>query len=876
MPQRRRGPHDPLILPLSDDARATRALLGGKGAALGALTRAGLPVPEGFVVTTRAYRMALGAALVGIRDSRSAQGAILALTLPEDLLRELRAAFEGLGGDGVALAVRSSAMDEDGQTLSFAGQQKSFLGVRGFEALCDRLREVWASLFGAEALIYRSEASLEAAPPLMAVVVQRLVHARSAGVCFTINPISGARQEMVVSAAPGLGETVVSGGAADTYYVRRADGRALRREIARKPSRLVAGAQGVKSESVEARDAPCLDDAELARVTQICSQIESQQGSPQDIEWAFDEEGGLWILQARPITTGKASLPGSRGGTSFWTNTNVGEALPGVGTPMTWSIIRGFSRRGFEAAFGALGLDVPESYELVGSFHGRVFLNITQFASVITQIPWMKPETILKLAGGPAVEQIEGGYEQHSSRSFLLRLPLTIPRMIGSQLTLPFAGRQWARRFRKRRDGFFARPIGAISPAALLEVLKEVDDLFDRTGLIMIACSSNFLSSYVATHELLGRWGGPEAAAREQQLFAGLDGVRSAEPGLELLRMAHHIKGHPRLEGYFVDTSAADIVAQLDRMIAIPGGAALRRDLDAFLREYGHRAPREAEIATPRWREDPTFIIDTLRTYLQAPYLPSPEEILREQLHQRRETTEAIRRHFTTGLGLIFRQVLGWSQQNARLREELRACVVDTLAMYRHAFLEIGRRLASEGALGDPEDVFFLTSQEARGFLSGDSADDFALRVIARRAAFEAFEAIPDPPDNFMLIDGVIVTTEQEPVEGRDTIEGLPGSSGRVTGPARVVIDPSAPGSTLRPGEILVAPLTDVGWTPLFLAASGVVMDKGGPLSHSCIVAREFGIPAVVNARRATERIKTGDIITLDGDAGLVYLPKRP
>lgn len=856
-----------------------RAWLGGKGASLAVLRQARLPVPPGFVITTGSWRLHVDQLIGGVRDGAALRQAILARPIPAALVERAREAFDELIGDNpdMPLAVRSSTTEEDGQSLSFAGQQDSYLGIVGFDAMMMHVRRVWASLFNPEALLYRSEASLEATPPEMAVVVQRLVPARSAGVCFTINPISGAQREMVISSALGLGETVVSGGEADTFYIDRRDGRILRQELTTKAQQVVLGDQGTVRADVDEREAqaPSLNSADITRVVQIAGQIESLQQAPQDIEWAFDEAGGLWVLQARPVTSSKSNTQERARGTSSWTNANVGEALPGVGTPMTWSIIRSFSRRGFETAFGALGLDVPESYELVGSFHGRVYLNITQFASVISQIPWMRPEKILHLAGGPDLDSIQGGYERQSKRGFLMRLPLTMARTLGSQLTMPVVGRWWANWFRTRRDAFFRQKMSRLSSGALLDKVDEVDRLFDRTGLVMIASSSNFLSSYVVTRELLKRWGGQEAAARERQLFTGLTGMRSAQPGLEMLRMAHLIRRHPELEAAITQTPTKTLVADLGVLDGVSGAALLRGLLDDFMREYGHRAPREAEIATPRWRENPTFVLDTIKTYLSAPFMPSPEVLSSELQTSRRETTEAIRRHFTTGLGVVFRQFLSLSQHNARLREDLRACVVDTLAMYRHVFLEVGRRLVQRGVLADAEDVFFLTQAEARAFLQGEPHQDYALRVIARRIAYEAFQAAPDPPDTFMLVDGVVVTAEPAPVEGRDTLQGLPGSSGRVTGSARVILDPTDPDSQLRPGEILVAPLTDVGWTPLFLAASGVVMDKGGPLSHSCIVAREYGLPAVVNVKRATAMIKTGDTITIDGDKGLVYLPKH-
>jgi phosphohistidine swiveling domain-containing protein len=873
------GQRTPLVVALDarSEAPPDAALLGGKGAALARLTRQGLPVPRGLVVTTEAWRRALRAHAEGVTDPALLRRRLLEAPLERELRAAVAAQLEAVGGD--RWAVRSSAHGEDGAQQSFAGQQATRLGVRGLDAVLEAIRAVWSSLFSPEALLYRSRMSLEMAPPSIAVVVQRMVAAERAGVCFTANPVNAATHELIISASWGLGEGVVSGQASDTWYLRRGDGRVLRQDIATKEARVrLDEAGGTRREALGEDEAsrPSLSGADLDRVTRLALQVEGLAGAPQDVEWAFDADGGLWLLQSRPIT-GPQRAAGAPGDVSCWTNANVGEALPGVGTPMTWSILRSFSRQGFEAAFGALGLDVPAEYELVGSFYGRVYLNLSQFASVITQIPLMEPATLLRLAGGPDVDQIEGRYERRSARSFLLRLPLTVPRIAASHLTMPLLGRRWAAKVRRERDALFARDLGRLDERALRAELEALDALFARTGRAMIAISSNFLSSYVVTQELLRRWGGQEAALGERRLFSGLTGLRSAEPGLALLKMAHDVRRSPRLEAFLRATPPREVAADLRLMAGLPGGAALNASLEAFLREYGHRAPREAELATPRWREDPTFLIEVLRTYLEAPYLPRPEELSREQSQLREETTEAMRRHFTTGLGVVFRRVLGMTQDNARQREDLRACVVDTLSMYRWLYLEVGRRMTRQRVLSSPDDVFFLVDAEVRAWLRGEGGQELALRVAIRRAAYEAFEATPDPPETFLLKDGHIMTTEAALDEAASrTLEGLPGSPGRVTGRARVIFDPNGAQSRLEPGEILVAPFTDVGWTPLFLAAAGVVMDKGGPLSHSCVVAREYGIPAVVNARRATALIRTGDLITLDGDRGVVYLPGGP
>jgi rifampicin phosphotransferase len=478
---------------------------------------------------------------------------------------------------------------------------------------------------------------------------------------------------------------------------------------------------------------------------------------------------------------------------------------------------------------------------------------------------------VLAAGGGGEVDTLERvGYEKRSKLGFIARLPMTLARMAVSQATMPVRARRWSERFQRRRDRFFERDLPGMSRVELREALAQLDRDFDRTGGVMLACGSNFLSSYLVTSELLRRWGGDEAAAKERHLFTGLAGLASAEPGLELLDMARFIREQPALEALIGQTPNAELETALTA--TAPGRVLLGR-LEHFLETYGNRAAREAELSTPRWREQPQFLFEVLRSHLEAPYLPTRERVLSERRRVREETTQMIRQYFRPGLGLAFRAILAFTQENARLREALRSAVTDTLGMYRHFLLEVGRRLVLAHALAHSDDVFFLTRPEVDRYLqTGQSSDEMALTVAMRRAELVAFSEAPDPPDTFVMHgNGRIPEARLSVAPDTPFLTGLPASPGRVTGHARVIRELTAE-VPLHPGEILVAPFTDVGWTPLFVIAAGVVADLGGPLSHSAVVAREYGVPAVVNVKQGTALIKTGDLITVDGDTGRVFL----
>lgn len=872
----------PLCVDLDDASSPTsRALLGGKGYHLARLSQLSLPVPPAFAITTEAFLRSARATLRAASSLEHISQTLASATIPNAVDTAIRDAYTRLLERSPGpVAVRSSGTAEDSAAASFAGQQHTVLNVRDIDALFDALRQVWASLFSPASLLYRGRVRLDEAPPTTAVVVQTMIDASVAGVLFTLNPIDHDPTQALVCSAYGLGETVVGGQSVDTFYLQRRNGSILRSDIGDKHDMLVmsdAGGLHTRSVPPEQRSLPSLSPTQLAQLIRVGDTLERALGCPQDIEFAFTEDAHLHLLQTRPITGLQGQDTTTTGATTtVYSNINVGEALPGVGTPMTWSIIRAFTRRGFETAFGALGLDVPPHYDLAASFRGRVFLNISEFVSVASQIPLLTGHTLVRLGGATAPPNLDETTEQLSPLAFLLRLPLTIPRLLTSQLGAPRIAARWAKRFTRARRDFFDIPLSTRSRAELLPVLEQVDDVFNRTGEVMLASASNFLMSYVVVTEMLSRVGGPEAARKEAILFSGLTRVRSAAPGLELLSIARFVKDRPALRAAFEHAmDQADDPADID-LTTLPDGAGLLNKLGSFLEHWGHRAPREAEIATPRWREDPSFLLAVLRRHLQAPYLPTPREIEGQILAQRREATQLIRQHFFTGLGLIFRALLRWAQRNARLREELRAYVVDTLSMYRHIFLEIGRRLARSGHLAERDDVFFLTYPEVRAWLeTRNSGADFRYAVAARRAAFQAYVDSPDPPEIFTLARTQVqpLVDEVPPIPANaERLIGLSGAPGRVTGPARVLRDlDNANLQQIQPGEILVASFTDVGWTPLFLVAGGVVTDRGGPLSHSCVVAREYGIPCVVNTRVATELIQDGEILTVDGESGVVY-----
>ena len=822
--------------------------IGGKAAGLVRLAGAGMRVPDGFVITARAFREAVDRLVASVDSLAELAEALRAAELPPEVTDEVSASLVALGEPVVA--VRSSAVGEDAAEHSFAGQHVTVLGVDGLEAVLDAVREVWAGALAEHALAYRVRMAVDTVPAGVAVVVQRMIAPDCAGVAFTVDPTAPGSREAVICAAAGLGTAVVGGEACDTYYVERPSGYLTRSDL---------------HEDV-------LGPQELRDLTKWIEQAERAFGGPLDLEWAR-VDGAFVFLQARPVTSPSNGAVAE----SVWTNSNVGEALPGVATPLTWSVIRRFSRRGFERAFGTLGLDVPDEYELVGSFAGRVYLNLTQFAEVTSHIPILSPDTLFEMAGGGGVELVRHLYEERDTTGFLLRLPATIPRVLASQLGMPVLAPLWDALFRAWCEAFFTNDLELLDHEAFGAQLDRLDAMFDWNGEFMLAGASNFLMSYVATRETLRAIGHAEIHGREQALLGGLH-VSSADPGLELLELGRIARRSRRLRRLILETAPEATLDALRDNAAHSDVALFLEEFDRFRRAFGHRAPREAELATPRWREEPKFLFEVLRGFLDAKHLPSRTEVDRDREKARREVDRIIDDALSPGLGRVFHALLDFTRAAARRREMLRNRVVDSLDMYRRYFLEAGRRMASRGALAIDEDVFFLTVEEVRHWLAdARSGRDFRYRVLVRRALYDAFGARPELPNIFVLRGSEIIAeesySERERALAGDVRElrGLPASPGRVTGRARVMRDP-ADAALLQSGEVLVVPYADVGWTPMFLSASAIVMDLGGPLSHASIVAREYGVPAVVNTRTALQSIQTGDLVTVDGARGIVFI----
>ncbi|MGY1663829.1 PEP/pyruvate-binding domain-containing protein [Geodermatophilus sp. SYSU D00705] len=885
-------PAPPVVVALRDVDAGAVERVGGKAANLGELIGAGLPVPDGFCVTTDAYRDVVAAAdLTGVLDELAATGAddldrsadlarrarerILATPVPAHVAAEVTAAYRELG-EATPVAVRSSATAEDLPDASFAGQQDTYLGVAGADAVLDAVHRCWASLWTDRAVVYRLRNGVDSASTRLAVVVQRMVDAAVAGVLFTVNPVTGRRGETVVDASPGLGEAVVSGAVNPDHFVLDSrTGAVLERRLGDK--RLVVRARpggGTETLPVPASDTASLTDDQLRALVRLGDRVQQHYGTPQDTEWAVDGTGALWLTQARPVTTlfpipdGDPARPGLR----VWFCFSLAQGLTRPLTPIGLSAIRviGSSVAGL---YGSPPADPVAGPPGVRDAAGRLFFDITAivrstagravFPRVLDVMEARSAAVLRGLFDDPRLSVVYPSWAPVVRRLAVVAARYAIPLQVVQAVARPAAARRRLDRVEARLRG---RPVlPASAPPA-----HRLDAVVGLLGSAVVQVVPRVMPPAAAGFALLwlaGRLLGPDARPGElATVLRGLPHNVTTEMDLELWDLATAVRDDEEAAAAVRREPAAALAARA-RAGTLP--PVLQTGLRGFLDRYGHRAVAEIDVGVPRWAEDPTHVLGVLGNYLR---LDDPDRAPRRVFDRAAAEAEAMVATLTGRArrrgrlrGAAVGLALDRARQLAGIRELPKALIVMVLARARGELLGIGADLAAGGRLVRAEDVCLLDVGEVAAALDGRDVRDL---VAARRADLDREMGRRHVP-RVLLSDG----TEPEartglPPAADGALVGTPASAGTVTAAARVVLDPV--GAHLAPGEVLVAPSTDPGWTPLFLTAGALVMEMGGANSHGAVVAREYGIPAVVGLPEATSRFTTGQRLTVDGTRGLV------
>ncbi len=889
---------------LLDSPDATLATVGGKGNNLALLAQAHFPVPGGFMLTTRAYN-----AFVDQNDLRgwiASQIRATSTDLPDALeetsqrirdrfsqtempavvAAEVRRAYADLGAP--AVAVRSSATAEDLPDMSFAGQQDTYLNVLGEQALLEAVRNCWGSLWTARAIGYRSRNEIDHDLVSLAVVVQEMVQSDTSGVLFTANPLNGSREQTVIDATLGLGEALVSGLVEpDHYVVETATAQVLKRRLGAKATVIRGvGGGGTHTELMDHGDQPALSDAQIQELTVLGRRVANFYGSPQDIEWAYGQ-GRLYLLQARPITS-LYPLPQSeaQGRLNVYFSFGAVQGMLDPMTPLGQDTIRGVFAGG--ARLYGYSTATAETQSVLYSAGERLWARIdpllqTRFSRtlVTNALSVIEPsvgQALATILDDPRLTVLRDRPTRQTVRRILPPFASALRFFLGS-LRQPEQSR---REFEQTLD----------------EVLRDLQQRVSRTTTL-----AQWMAEFESTLYEMVPWALPRLVPRVAVGVAMINGwLRLTTPlfkadtsgtladPLEITRgLPHNVTTEMDLTLWTVasvirqDAAAAQLILDGEPAklaLAYQQGTlpyVVQAAVAAFLDRYGMRGLAEIDFGRPRWRENPTQVFQMVQNYLHIEdEKQAPDRVFRRGAAAAEASIERYASLAAQGPnGQRRARMIRWVARRLRvlagLRESPKFYIVRCLGILRQALLERGEELVEQGVLDQPDDLVFLHMSELKQLALGEKRDWRAL-VTRRRAEYDREKRRRQVPrlllgDGRTFYEGLGAATG----DGDDhLITGSPVSPGIVEGVVHVVFDPH--GANLAPGEILVCPGTDPAWTPLFLAAGGLVMEVGGLMTHGSVVAREYGIPAVVGVDRATERLQTGQRVRVDGSSGQISI----
>jgi rifampicin phosphotransferase len=858
------------VLGLEEIDKTQVALVGGKGANLGELSRIeSIRVPAGFCVTTDAFRRIMTTA-PGIddqldrlsrldSDDRRAirtLSAEIRLTLeqtpiPDDLAAAIIRSVTRLG-EQAAYAVRSSATAEDLPTASFAGQQDTYLNIVGPAAILTHVSRCWASLFTERAVTYRARNGFDHRKVQMAVVVQRMVFPRAAGILFTADPVTSNRKVVSIEASLGLGEALVAGLVnPDVYQVR--DDEVIAKAVAAKKLAIYAQPAGGTREVAiepERQEQPALTDAQVVRLAQLGRRIEAHFGQPQDIEWCLADDG-FQIVQSRPITTLFPIPATSDQGNHLYISVGHQQMMTDPLKPLGLSFWQLTTPRPMAEAGGRLFVDVTRALGSPASRAG--LLDVTGRSD--------------PLLGDALRTVVERG-------DFIPAPPDGSPGAMppGSEPASIETDAAIVTGLIKRSQAAIAtlkRDIRGKSGPALADfILANIQDLrgfmFDPQSLPAILAG---MQASWQLNERLQEWLGEKNAA--DTLTQSVPGNVTAEMGLALLDVADVIRSHPDVVAFLQHVEDGTFLAELP---ALDGGREARDAISAYLDKYGMRCAGEIDITRPRWSERPATLVPLILANVRN-VEPGAGQRRFEQGRRQAENKE---REVLARLRIMpdgeqkaeeAKRLIDRIRTFAGYREYPKYHMVSCYFVYKQALLDDADRLVRAGVLDEREDIFYLRFEEFQDVVRTNQVDDQL--ISQRKDAFRSYQALTPP--RVLTSDGEAVAgTYRRADVPAGALTGLPVSAGTVEGRARVILDMAD--ADLEPGDILVTAYTDPSWTPAFVAIEGLVTEVGGLMTHGAVIAREYGLPAVVGVEHATRLIRDGQRIRVHGTDGYIEI----
>ena len=870
------------VLLFNEIDRSSLPYVGGKGANLGEMTQAGFPVPGGFCITTHAYKYFLETSIemgnlfaeldriepsdleqvrkIGERIRTHLQQ----LPVPNPIQDAVIQAWVKQGSENF-YAIRSSATAEDLPNASFAGQQDTYLNVKGQEDLLRDVRNCWASLFTDRAIVYRAKNGFEHREVYLSVVVQQMVLPDTSGIMFTADPINGNRTVVSIDASFGLGEALVSGQvSADLYKVK--DNTIVSKKISKKKIAIYSLPEGgtiTKEIPSQQQEQQALTDQQITELAALGKKIEKHYGVPQDIEFCVAKDE-LFIVQSRPITT-LYPLP------------NIPQR------PLRIMLSVGHIQM-MTNAMKPLGLSVFQQIlppSVVKAAGGRLFIDIADILH----------NRIARRVVPSALMNIDEGMSRAidtivSRPDFLADSQLSDTSIVTSarKIVMPMVGKAW----KILRSGDLDDAITAVEKYTLERRIKiqqllstnhgadriivaqqQLSDLLlDLMNNVIPHVWAGLVSSAMLKKAIIRRFGNE---AQLNKLNKSLSHNVTSEMGLELGDLADMLRELPEVQEYLKKADDQTFYSGLDH---VSGGETFRRAFEEFIDKYGMRCPGEIDITSPRWYEAPTQLNSALFSHIQS---LRPGEHRKRFEEGKKEAEMASRAILDTVEGNYFKtkilkRLIAVYRHLGGLREQHKYILITEMWECKKAIMEEAEILVQKGLLSEPKDVYFLELNELVKVLQDSFEGNVSELIAKRKEEYERNQSLKLP--RVMTSEGeiVVVPPKRENIpEG--TIIGSPVSSGIVEGIARVILRPE--NAILKKGEILVAPHTDPGWTPLFISAVAVITEVGGLMTHGSVVAREYGIPAVVGVDDATTLIKDGDRIRVNGDLGYIEILDR-
>jgi len=856
---------------------------GGKGWNLGRLERYGFNVPTGGCLAAKAYRSFIEANNLledmgkitrivttnNIGDKEIEQKLfllrekIIAGRIPSNVRDELENNLRTAGILEKPVAVRSSATAEDSGKASFAGIHESFLNVRGLDNILSAINECYASLWTPRAVSYRRKMNVKDDEVIPAVVIMEMVEAKAAGVGFTCDPRTGQEFILVISANFGLGESVVSGAVEPDEYRLDLAFEITQKIIGRKEGKTIAK-KGGGTEFVESAGSAAgqvLSDENIRRLGMLIQRVFDALGSGeqhQDVEWVFDGKDFL-LVQARPVTAlPRYTFNEIKNQPDIWSNANIRDAAPMVQSTLNWSFFR-LSEKFRDNTNDGLDYKIPPGLRYIRLYQGRAYLNMSMQQWILYDAIGITPRQINEGMGGHQPEIEINEKKPYRGIKGCKRL--------GRLVKIFFRGLKIIKSVQKSFDrvdnftkGLLKENFKGLTEKELIDKFTEIKSVYIEYYPVFLSCV--FCANMDSLIKTLEKYFPGKGKAYANTLMAGRGDIPSAEQGYRLVELAETARGDAAARRFFSGDNYHPLLWEKE----LPEESPFKQSFRNFLAEYGHRGVYEMDIINPRWRGDPSYPLNVIRSTMETAELG---KIRARQKEKADEVWQEINHKVPFYRRGSINRFLKQAVKGMGIREMSKSVLVKISELMRLVFQEMGRRLAERGILAEPADIYHCTCSEIFSILQGEwDGRGLNILVAERKVRRKEMEAL-SPPD--LIVDEAPHFAEPAARGQGNALTGIGVAAGRASGAAKIIYHPNE-GEKLRAGDVLVAPSTDPGWTPLFLRASAIVVETGGFGSHGSIVAREYGIPAVVNIPGIMTIIKDGQSITVDGDEGKLYL----